>query len=373
MPGAPRRDISLPIARWGLYDSGAIYDSVTGGWRIIAADLRPVHPAARPPAVRIAEWRELLAAASPLRPAGAAGAGVAEWNLSLRDYISMVWRAKEYISAGDIFQVNLARRLSLRQSEPPAATYLRLRRMNPAAYAAFLTWDHGRSAILSASPELFLDLRGREVVTRPIKGTRPRSADPIVDASLREELLTSEKDRAELAMIVDLERNDLGRVCAFGTVGVLATESRKWKIENRKSFASLESHPTVHHLVATIRGTLREDCDGIDLLRATFPGGSITGAPKVRAMQIIDELEPVARSVYTGAIGCIGLDGSMQLNIAIRTLIAADGRMHAYVGSGIVADSDPQAEYAETAAKAAGLCRALGLAEDVAELSSAGA
>jgi len=176
-----------------------------------------------------------------------------------------------------------------------------------------------------------------------------------VDAAYRAELAASEKDRAELAMIVDLERNDLGRVCEFGTVRVLAPAGPP------ADPYVLETHPTVHHLVATVAGRLAPACDVMDLTRACFPGGSITGAPKVRAMEIIDELEPTERSVYTGAIGYFGLDGSMMLNIAIRTMIHADGQVHVYAGGGIVADSVPEDEYDETQAKALGLCRSLGV------------
>jgi len=185
------------------------------------------------------------------------------------------------------------------------------------------------------------------VVTRPIKGTRPRVGDEVIDGLRRRELAGSEKDRAELTMIVDLLRNDLGRVCEFGSVRVV-------------SAAELEVHPTVYHLVGTIEGQLRPEWDWADLLRASFPGGSITGAPKIRAMQIIDELEPTCRSVYCGSVGYIGLDGSVCLNIAIRTMIYEAGRLHLFAGGGIVADSDPADEYDETLAKAAGLLRALG-------------
>jgi para-aminobenzoate synthetase component 1 len=365
--GRPACDISLPIARWGLYDSAAIHDGWTNQWILIAVDLGDLTLRGRDPLQAVAQWKRLLSDAGPAAlPPGRPASDPVE-NMGYLDYLDRVRRAKEYISAGDIFQVNLARRFTVPQLEPAATTWLRLRRCNPAPYAAFLSWDQGRSAILSASPELFLRVRGREVVTRPIKGTRPRSADLVVDSSYQQELLASEKDRAELAMIVDLERNDLGRVCEYGSVRVLTHHSSRRSavaelITDNSDFAQLESHPSVHHLVATISGRLRDDCDTIDLLRATFPGGSITGAPKVRAMEIIDELEPTQRSVYTGAIGHVGLDGSMTLNIAIRTLIVENGQVHAYVGSGIVADSDPQDEYAETAAKAVGLCRAVGVA-----------
>jgi para-aminobenzoate synthetase component 1 len=362
--GAPRLDIRLPVSRWALYDTIAVHDARTGLWSIVSCDLRMNHPHAAAPADRMCFWKELLGSAgTPFIPATTRVTTVRD-NMSVAGYLDRVGRAKAYIASGDIFQVNLARRISIACSEPAIRTYLRLRRSNPAAYAAYLAWDHDRCAILSASPELFLDLDGRKVTTRPIKGTRPRSSDPVVDASNRQALLSSEKDRAELAMIVDLERNDLGRVCEYDSIHVRTCPERSdQSLANHPeaSFSELESHPTVHHLVATVTGRLRPDCDTIDLLKASFPGGSITGAPKVRAMQIIDELEPTQRSVYTGAIGHIGLNGRMQLNIAIRTILIADGQAHIHVGSGIVADSDPHEEYAETVAKAAGLCSALGI------------
>jgi para-aminobenzoate synthetase component I len=348
LPATTRADIPLPIARFGLYDSAGIYDAQSGEWTLVAVDL----PGSSAPAeIRLTQWEHLLAAARPVSFANPHPDQPVH-NMSWERYLDMVRRAKEYIAAGDIFQVNLARRESYPLAEPPLATYLRLRAANPASYSALLVWDD--AAILSASPELFLELAGREVVTRPIKGTRPRSSEPVLDAAYQTELLGSAKDRAELAMIVDLERNDLGRVCEFGSVAVEQVGGGHY---------ALETHPTVHHLVATVRGRLRAECDRIDLLRACFPGGSITGAPKVRAMEIIDELEPTQRSVYTGAIGYLGLDGAMAFNIAIRTLIVADGWLHLYAGGGIVADSDPQSEYEETCAKALGLRRALGACE----------
>jgi para-aminobenzoate synthetase component 1 len=222
--------------------------------------------------------------------------------------------------------------------------YRRLRVSNPAPLSALLIY--GDSAVINASPELFLSLRDRHVVTRPIKGTRPRTGDEALDAVWSRELLESEKDHAELTMIVDLLRNDLGRVSEYRSVRVLAP-------------ADLEAHPTVFHLVGTIEGRLRPECTWADLFQATLPGGSITGAPKIRAMQIIDELEPTERSVYCGAIGYIGLDGSLQLNVAIRTMILDRGRIHLFGGGAIVADSDPDDEYDETLAKTAGLARSL--------------
>jgi para-aminobenzoate synthetase component 1 len=261
-------------------------------------------------------------------------------------YLEAVRRAKEYIAAGDIYQVNLSQRFHARVEAAPFEIYRRLREASPAPFAAFLQF--GRRAILSASPEQFLEFRGRTVVTRPIKGTRKRSSDDDEDERLRQELHASPKDDAELAMIVDLERNDLGRVCEYGSVKVAAAKT-------------LESHPTVHHLVATIEGRVRRGLGAVDVLRATFPGGSITGAPKIRAIEIIDELEPTRRAFYTGAIGHLGFDGSMHLSIAIRTLLSDGPDYFFQAGGGIVADSDPLAEYDETLAKAAAMARALGV------------
>ncbi len=216
--------------------------------------------------------------------------------------------------------------------------------MTGSPYMAY--WNVGAGALLSASPELFLEVRGGRAVSKPVKGTRPRGATTEEDGRLREELAASPKDDAELAMIVDLVRNDLGRVCNYGTVKVV--EAKR-----------VESHPTVHHLVATVEGSLRGDA--VDLLRAAFPGGSVTGCPKIRAMEIIDELEPTHRSLYTGAIGWIGFDGAMMLSMAIRILQVNGPVLSVPVGGAIVADSDPEAEYEETLVKARGSFKALGL------------
>jgi para-aminobenzoate synthetase component 1 len=341
-------DIPLPTARFALYDSAAVFDHLTRRWYAVAVDWPAGSCPQRPPVERrLADVRRRLESAvmppakgqrEPLCP-------LPEPSVTRRQYLAAVERAKHYIEAGDAYQINLTQRFSTTTDASPLEVYRRLRRANPSWYAALLTW--GDQAVISASPELFLDLRGCHVVTRPIKGTRPRTGDETLDNLRRRELTASEKDRAELTMIVDLLRNDLGRVCEFGSVRVLSP-------------ADLEVHPTVYHLVATIEGQLREECDWADLLRASFPGGSITGAPKVRAMQIIDELELRCRSAYCGSIGYIGLDGSMCLNIAIRTMVAHGRDLHLFAGGGIVADSDPEDEYEETLAKAAGMLRALG-------------
>jgi para-aminobenzoate synthetase component 1 len=272
-------------------------------------------------------------------------------NFSRERYLEAVEKSIEYIAAGDVFQVNLSQRFTAALTEHPSRIYDRLRRDTPALFGAYL--DHLDYALLCNSPELFLkvdaadDTGLRRVTTRPIKGTRARGVG--LDFQLRD----SAKDQAELNMIIDLERNDLGRVCEIGSVKV--TEPRV-----------IEPHPTVFHGVATIEGLLRRDVTFVDLLRATFPGGSITGAPKIRAMQIIEELEPTRRGPYCGAIGYIDADGTMEFNIAIRTMIVADGLVHIPVGGGIVADSDPAAEYEETIVKAQAMFAALGVsASDV--------
>ena len=275
-----------------------------------------------------------------------AGADAPPSNFSPQGYKRAVRRVRDYIFAGDIYQANLSQRFQLPLAGGPFDAYLRLRDHNPAPFAAYISLPEAQ--ILSASPERYLrfDPGSRRVETRPIKGTRPRGRTAEEDEALARELLGSEKDRAENVMIVDLERNDLGRVAEIGSVRV--TE-----------LASLQALPTVFHLTSTVEATLREDCDLVDLIIATFPGGSVTGAPKIRAMEIIDELEPTARGAYTGAIGYIGFDGSMDMNIAIRTMLVKGGTAYFQAGGGVVADSDPELEYQETLHKARALRDAL--------------
>ena len=272
-------------------------------------------------------------------------------HLSLRSsfthagYLDAVARVREYILAGDVFQTNLSQRFDAQLSESPWAIYRRLRTRNSAPFAAFL--DFPDAVVLSASPERFLlvDAEGH-VETRPIKGTRPRGLGPEHDAALGLALIESAKDQAENLMIVDLMRNDLSRVCAPGTVRV-------------PELFALERYSTVHHLVSTVVGELAPGTDGFDLLRAAFPGGSITGAPKVRAMEIIAELEPSERGVYCGAIGYWSVTGCSDSSIAIRTAVARAGRVYFSAGGGIMADSDPELEYRETLDKASGMVAAL--------------
>ncbi len=256
-----------------------------------------------------------------------------------RAYEAAVERARDYVLAGDVFQVNLAQRFRASFDGHPAALYEAHRTASPAPFAGYLGWGDG--ALVSASPERFLEVRGRRVETRPIKGTRPRGTSREEDAALAAELWASSKDAAELAMIVDLERNDLGRVCEYGSVEVACPRR-------------LETFRTVHHTSARITGRLREAAGPVDLLRATFPGGSITGAPKIRAMEIIDELERAPRGPYTGALGYIGFDGAMDWNILIRSVVVAGRELSYHVGGGIVADSSPAQEWEETLHKARG-------------------
>jgi para-aminobenzoate synthetase component 1 len=276
---------------------------------------------------------------------GAADIGLRS-TFTHRGYLDAVGRVREYIVAGDIFQANLSQRFQSSLPEAPFDLYRRLRHRNPAPFAAYL--DFGELAVLSASPERFLrlDQERRLVETRPIKGTRPRGLGPMHDAALGRALAESEKDRAENVMIVDLLRNDLSRVCRPGTVRV-------------PELFALEHHPTVHHLVSTVVGELEPSADAFDLIRAAFPGGSITGAPKVRAMEIIAELEPTQRGVYCGSIGYLSATGAMDTSIVIRTYLALRGQVYFQAGGGIVADSDPELEYRETLDKARGLIETL--------------
>ncbi|MEX2139728.1 MAG: anthranilate synthase component I family protein [Pirellulales bacterium] len=265
-------------------------------------------------------------------------------NFSCPEYLKTVEDAIEYIRAGDIFQVNLAQRLLHPARDDSPSLYLRMRRRNPAPFAAY--FDLGEFQIVSASPERFLNAVNHHVEARPIKGTRRRCSSPEADLFAGDELLQSEKDRAENVMIVDLLRNDLSRVCTPESVRV-------------SELCRLESYEFVQHLVSVVRGELRPECGPFALLAASFPGGSITGAPKVRAMEIIAELEPTARGAYCGCLGYIGFDGAMDTNILIRTITAGRGWWQLPVGGGIVAQSDPLREYEETWHKAEGILRAL--------------
>ncbi|MCB1800414.1 MAG: aminodeoxychorismate synthase component I [Gammaproteobacteria bacterium] len=265
-------------------------------------------------------------------------------NMDRASYARGFARIKEYIRDGDCYQVNFAQRFSAAAEGDGWQAYRRLRELNPAPFSAFINSPYGQA--LSSSPERLLKLDAGRIETKPIKGTRPRGDTPEGDSAMAEELAGSRKDQAENLMIVDLLRNDIGRVCRPGSVAV------------PKLFA-IESYATVHHLVSTVTGELADGCDAFDLLRACFPGGSITGAPKIRAMQIIEELEPHRRGLYCGSIGYIGFDGNMDVNITIRTLVYNQGEIRCWAGGGIVHDSDVDDEYQETFDKAAAMLRLL--------------
>lgn len=261
------------------------------------------------------------------------------------DYVEMVRRAQEYVASGDIYQVCLAHRFSAGFTGDPWPLYLALRDASPAPHAAYLAL--GDETVLSSSPECFLKMSGRRITTRPIKGTRPRRSDAGDDAREAFELKTSPKEIAELVMITDLERNDLGSVCEYGSV-------------TASQLLHLERYAHVFHLVSTVEGTLRKDVSHVAAVAACFPGGSISGAPKKRALEIIRELEPVPRGLFTGAIGYFGYNGESQFNIAIRTVVIRKGKAEFHVGAGITADSDPEKEWEETLHKAAGILKAAG-------------
>lgn len=347
-------DLDLPDCRAGFHDSLVVFDHRLGKVWIVATGLDSDGSRDESRARRQAGfWRQLLQTAPPAPESRDAEpgtrnpgpeAGPAPVSTFTRErFIAAVAAARRYIRQGDIYQVNLAQRLVLPWPAGGWELFRRLGGVSPAPFAAFV--DCGEIELASSSPELFLRLSGAHVQTRPIKGTRPRDPDPARDAQLAFELQTSAKEQAELVMITDLLRNDLGRVCEFGSVR--ATDLLR-----------LEKFAQVQHLVSTVEGRLRGDVTHLAALAACFPGGSVTGAPKFRAMEIIDELEPVARGPYCGAIGYLGFNRESQLSIAIRTAVCHAGRAYYSAGAGIVADSDPAAEYDETLAKARGFLAA---------------
>jgi anthranilate synthase component 1 len=326
---------------------------VAAAWRMHAAIL---HDHATGRTVAVAEAGEEAALARLVTDIGQAKPSVAAAGTPPRGkivedepgaYLEACRRALGHIAAGDVYQANLARgwRLTMPGGETPAGLYRRLREANPGAFAGAASLPG--FAVLSSSPERLVRVRGRHIDTRPIAGTRPRGGAG--DAAMIAELTGSPKEQAEHVMLIDLERNDLGRLCEAGTVRV-------------DEFMAVESYAHVHHIVSNVSGTLRADVEPGDVIRALFPGGTITGCPKVRCMQLIGELEGQGRGAYTGAMGYLAQDGSLDLNILIRTMTVKDGTIELRAGAGIVADSDPERELEETRAKARGLLRALGSA-----------
>jgi para-aminobenzoate synthetase component I len=362
-PKLPRRavnDLELPDCHVGFYDSLVVFDHRLGRTFIVSTGLAADGSRSEKRAWEQMDfWRALLSvnsdgrAGGPLPAVGQTRASerrarsdapCLQSNVSRADFLAAVERAQRYIRAGDIYQVNLSQRLTAPCGSSGWELFQKLSAVSPAPFSAF--FDCGNFQIASSSPELFLRLSGSHIQTKPIKGTRPRDADPTRDAQLAYELQTSAKELAELVMITDLLRNDLGKVCEFGSV-------------QTPELARLECFAQVQHLVSTVEGRLRRDVTHFTALASCFPGGSITGAPKFRAMEIIDELEPIAREPYTGALGYLGFNRESQLSIIIRAAVCKDGLAHFNVGAGIVADSNPEAEYEETLAKAAGFLAAL--------------
>jgi para-aminobenzoate synthetase component 1 len=331
--GSPQAS-DVPLAVLSRYDPVLAYDPRRAQYALVCAE----------PVSARAAWLERLAAPAPAWHGALATAPLAPLLPGER-YLAAVRRILDYLAAGDVYQVNLTQPYEAPLAAPAWALFAALARRHPVPYRAYL--DVGGASILANSPELFLRRRGERVETRPIKGTRPRSDGRARDAALAAELEVDAKERAEHVMIVDLERNDLGRVAEIGSVAV-------------EAYARVESHPTVHHLVSSVVGRVRPDVGLTRLLGATFPGGSITGAPKVRAMEIIRELELVPRGAYTGALGLFHPSGDLELGLAIRTAVVSSGVVRYHAGGGIVADSDPERELAEAWLKTAALRLALG-------------
>ncbi len=349
LPERAADDLHMPLIRLCFCDRVIAYDHHADTFWLIVLELPGD---SEKPMEKMAVLERLLDQSRQVRPVEPSrghledidAVGIRR-NMTREDYFSAVERIKKYIRDGDVYQVNYSHRFE----QPFAGRAIDLfhwqNRFNPSDYAAFL--DAGSFQIVSASPELFITIRAGVIQTKPIKGTRPRidASDP--HSAQRNDqqfhdLLMNEKEQAELNMIIDLERNDVARICKPGTRHVVQPRT-------------IETYPTVFHAVATVAGELRDDVTFPDVLKAMFPGGSITGAPKIRAMEIIDELEPTARGVYTGAIGYLGIDGTVCLNIAIRTIIISGGRALVQTGGGIVADSGLQAEWDETITKARAL------------------
>lgn len=336
IPAGKKDEVSLPDLRFSFYDTVLIYDHLEEKLTIVSTGQPEKGRAKKKRAnERLKQFSALLKENRQIKDE-APSIGATESNFSHHDYIKSVERIKEYISEGDIYQANLSQRFKAPFNGSPYLLYKRFRYLNPVSFGGYLGYDD--LSLISNSPERFLSLRGSKLESRPIKGTINREKGAIEDLLRKKALKASKKETAEHIMIVDLVRNDLGRVCRYGTVKV-------------EELMKIESYSNLHHTVSTVSGELREGLTPVDCIRAAFPGGSITGAPKIRAMEIIHEIEPNPRWIYTGSIGYIGFDGNMDLNIAIRTAFVKDGSIYFSAGGGIVADSDPAAEYEETLLK----------------------
>ncbi len=348
LPRSTLNDLELPDCRLGFYDSLLVFDHRLQKIWIVATGMQAdgSRSANRTSAARDFWLRILERKDDPQTVRTAQSVVEPSSNFTREEFITAVQKAKDYIRTGDIYQVNLAQRLCIPTRACGWELFEQLFAVSPAPFSAY--FDFGDWQLVSSSPESFLKMSGEAVQTRPIKGTRPRSTDPIRDAQFSYELQTSAKEQAELVMITDLLRNDLGRICEFGSVQV-------------PDLMRLEKYPQVQHLVSTVDGRLQEDLTHVIALMKCFPGGSITGAPKIRAMEIIDELEPVTRGPYTGSHGFLGFNRESHLSISIRSALVAPEVTSFHAGAGIVADSDPEMEYEETLAKARGFLQAINL------------
>jgi para-aminobenzoate synthetase component 1 len=352
LPTTTVEDIGLPLIRLCFYDRFVAYDHLEGNFWLLALELPDD---AERPKDKLDALERLLAESQRIRVPEPAPADLDKidissirCNMGKEYYLQTVEKIKRYIYDGEVYQINFSQRFECNYHARPVKLFHWQNRYNPSPYASYI--DSGDYHIVSASPEMFITIADGLIQTKPIKGTRPRLDEASgaserakqINAKYVRELLNSEKEQAELNMIIDLERNDVAKICRPGTRSVIQPRT-------------IETYPTVFHAVATVAGRLREEITFCDVLKALFPGGSITGAPKIRSMEIIDETEPTARGIYTGGIGFIGIDGSACLNIAIRTIIIKDRKAYAQTGGGIVADSKPQAEWAETITKARAL------------------
>ena len=328
----------LPDMAFGIYDWALVLDHQRRTARLVS------HQRFAETAMLLPDILARLQNQPPLPPETFKVHGRVRSNFTRESYASAFGAVQKYLQAGDCYQINLAQRFSVKVEGDALGAYLGLRSLSPAPLAAFLNFPQVQ--ILCSSPERFVSVKNGKVETKPIKGTRPRSSDAQKDRQLADELRNDPKDRAENLMIVDLLRSDLGKSCAPGSVHV-------------PELFGVESYSNVHHLVSTVTGSLAAGHDALDVLRDCFPGGSVTGAPKLRAMQIIEQLEPDRRGVYCGAIGYVGFDGNMDTNIAIRTLVYSGSEIRCWAGGGIVADSVEKAEYQETLDKASAMLKLL--------------
>ncbi len=372
LPNTPEDDRNLPDLAFGFFDRMVIFDNVTKSIVVVAmartgpvaagrgkdsADCPDPEAAFQEAAARVDQMiAKLMGSENPLRPIEILPTGVAARaiesqavsNFTRSEFEDAVRTCVEYIRAGDVFQVVISQRLSVPLASPPFEVYRTLRTINPSPFMFFLRMPE--VTLVGSSPEIMCRVVGDEVTVRPLAGTRPRGATPELDRELAEQLLADPKERAEHVMLVDLGRNDVGRVARFGSVALT-------------DVMTIERYSHVMHISSNVDGTLREDCDAFDALQASLPAGTVSGAPKVRAMEIIDELEPHKRGPYAGAVGYFDFTGNMDTCIALRTMVISDGMAHVQAGAGIVADSDPGSEYEETLNKARGLLTAIELTE----------